>query len=189
MTVPAADLAALPQGNNPLVVSAIDQAGNVVTQTSTVNVDTQPPSLGVDPVGGDNTLSVSDLTQPLILSGTGQNGDQVTMSLNGRFYRTLVSTNGRWSLRIDQSDLAALPSGRNPFTVTITNANGSQTTFTSELNVATAPEVQPTLSVNSGTFAGDGVLDGSSEQKLPQTLTGTSTNVEPDSKLASPLTV
>ncbi|WP_028715398.1 Ig-like domain-containing protein [Pantoea ananatis] len=177
VTVPAADLAALPQGNNPLVVSAIDQAGNVVTQTSTVNVDTQPPSLGVDPVGGDNTLSVSDLTQPLILSGTGQNGDQVTMSLNGRFYRTLVSTNGRWSLRIDQSDLAALPSGRNPFTVTITNANGSQTTFTSELNVATAPEVQPTLSVNSGTFAGDGVLDGS-EQKLPQTLTGTSTNVE-----------
>ena len=177
VTVPAADLAALPQGANPLVVSAIDQAGNVVTQTSTVNVDTQPPSLGVDPVGGDNTLSVSDLTQPLILSGTGQNGDQVTMSLNGKFYRTFVSSNGRWALRIEQSDLAALPSGNNPFTVTMTNANGSQTTFTSELNVATAPEVQPTLSVNSGTFAGDGVLDGS-EQKVSQILTGTSTNVE-----------
>ncbi|MGG6184323.1 Ig-like domain-containing protein, partial [Pantoea allii] len=177
VTLPAGDLAVLPQGNNSLIVSAIDQAGNVVTQTSTVTIDTLPPSLGVDPVGGDNTLSVSDLTQPLVLSGTGQNGDQVTMSLNGRFYRTFVTTNGRWSLRIDQSDLAALPSGNNPFTVTITNANGSQTTYTSELNVATAPEVQPTLSVDSGTFAGNGVLDGS-EQKLPQTLTGTSTNVE-----------
>ncbi|WP_072193734.1 Ig-like domain-containing protein [Pantoea stewartii] len=176
-TIPATYLSALPQGNNPLVVSVVDQAGNVVTQTNNLTVDTQSPVLGVDPVGGDNTLSVSDLTQPLILNGTGQNGDQVTLSLNGRFYRTLVASNGRWSLRVDQSDLAALPSGSNPFTVTVTNANGSQTTFTSDLNVATAPEVQPTITVNSGSFAGDGILDGA-EQQQPQTLTGTTTNVE-----------
>ncbi len=175
--VPASDLAALNNGSNPINVTVSDAAGNSSTQQIPLTVDTTPPPATVDPVGGDGTLNSSELTQPLILSGSGQYGDSVQAELNGRFYRTLVAVNGRWTLQIPETDLATLPNGQNPLTITVTDAQGNQTVQTSTLFVDADPATQPTLSVDGAAFAVNGIVDAA-ELQQPQTLTGTTTNVE-----------
>ena len=177
LEVPVSDLSALNSGSNPISVTVSDTAGNSNVQQIPLTVDTALPPLSVDPVGGDGTLNSSELTQPLVLSGSGQYGDSVQAELNGKFYRTLVSVNGRWTLQIPQTDLATLPNGDNPLTVTLTDAQGNQTVQTSTLFVDADPATQPTLSVDSDTFAGNGIVDAA-ELQQPQTLTGSTTNVE-----------
>ncbi len=177
LTVPVSDLAALNNGNYPVAVTVSDAAGNSSSETRNLVVNTTPPPLSVDPAGGDGVLNRSDISQPLQLSGSGQNGDDVTVALNNKFYFARVGSNGRWSLQIPASDLAVLPDGNNPLTVTMTDAAGNQTVQTSNLLVDAAADNQPTLTVNITDFAGNGVVDAA-EQQQPQTLTGTTTNVE-----------
>ena len=177
LTVPVSDLAALNNGNYPVAVAVSDAAGNSSSETRNLVVNTTPPPLSVDPAGGDGILNRSDISQPLQLSGSGQNGDDVTVALNNKFYFARVGSNGRWSLQIPASDLAVLPDGNNPLTVTMTDAAGNQTVQTSNLLVDAAADNQPTLTVNITDFAGNGVVDAA-EQQQPQTLTGTTTNVE-----------
>ncbi|MBZ6395095.1 MULTISPECIES: Ig-like domain-containing protein [Pantoea] len=178
LDVPPAALAGLTNGSSyPVVVTVSDTAGNSSSQSSTLNVATAAPLLVVDPISGDNALSVNDLMQPLVISGTGQNGDRVTVEFNDTLYSTTVGANGQWTLQIAPDNLTGLPSGSNPVTVTATDANGNQTSQTIDLNVVNAPELQPTLTVDSDAFAGDGVVSAA-EQLQPITLRGTSTNVE-----------
>ena len=177
LDIPASNLAGLTNGNYPITVTVSDAAGNTASETRNLTVDTSAPPLVVNPVSGDYTLNTNDLTQPLTISGSGQNGDQVSVSLNGKFYRTQVGVNGLWSLQIAPTDLQALPPGTNPLTITLTDAQGNQTTVTSDLNVATDPLVLPTITVDSAGFAGDGILNAA-EQQQPQTLSGSTTNVE-----------
>lgn len=177
LEVPASDLARLNNGSNPINVTVSDAAGNSSTQQIPLTVDTTLPPATVDPISGDGTLNVSELNQPLILSGSGQYGDNVQAELNGRFYRTLIAVNGRWTLRIPETDLATLPNGQNSLTVTVTDAQGNQTVQTSSLFVDADPATLPTLSVDSAAFAGNGIVDAA-ELQQPQTLTGTTTNVE-----------
>ena len=178
LALPPAALAGLNNGSSyPVVVTVSDAAGNSSSQSTTLSVATAAPPLSVEPVSGDNALSVGDLTQPLVISGTGQNGDQITVGLNDTVYSTTVGVNGEWTLQISPDDLAALPSGSNTLTVTATDANGNQTSQVIDLNVVNAPELQPTLTIDSDTFAGDGVVSAA-EQLQPLTLRGTSTNVE-----------
>ncbi len=177
LDVPASDLSSLTNGNYPVTVTISDAAGNTTNQESSLTVDTSAPSLGVDPVSGDNALNTRDLTQPLVVSGTGQNGDDVSVALNGKTYRTLVAVNGRWSLQIAPTDLAELPAGSNPLTITVTDAQGNQTIQTTDLIVASDPAIQPTVTIDIAAFAGDGVVSAA-EQQQPQTLTGSTTNVE-----------
>lgn len=178
LAVPSAALAGLSNGSSyPVVVTVSDVAGNSSSQSSTLSVATAAPPLSVEPVSGDNALSVGDLTQPLVISGTGQNGDRITVGLNDTLYSTTVGVNGGWTLQISPDDLAALPSGSNSLTLTSTDANGNQTSQIIDLNVVNAPELQPTLTIDSDTFAGDGVVSAA-EQLQPLTLRGTTTNVE-----------
>ncbi|MER5028783.1 Ig-like domain-containing protein [Pantoea anthophila] len=179
LAVPPAALAGLASGSSyPVVVTVTDAAGNSSSQNSSLTVDTTPPPLVVAPISEDNALSVGELAEPLVVSGSGQNGDLVTVQLNGQTYSTTVAVNGQWTLEIASGDLAALPSGPNPVTVTETDASGNQSSQVVDLNVATSPAVQPQLSVDSSTFAGDGIVTAA-EQLQPITLRGSSLNVEP----------
>ena len=177
LVMPAGDLAALSDGDYPVGITVSDSAGNSSSDQTTLVVDVTSPPVTVDPVSGNGTLNTNDLTQPLILSGSGQYGDSVAAELNGKVYRALVAVNGRWSLQIPQSDLAALPNGDNPLTVTITDAQGNQTVQSSTLVVDADPATQPTITLDSAAFAGNNIVDAA-EQQQPQTLTGTTTNVE-----------
>ncbi|KAA5949818.1 Ig-like domain-containing protein [Pantoea sp. Bo_2] len=178
LAVPPAALAGLTNGSSyPVVVTVTDAAGNSSSQNSALTVATTSPPLVVAPVSGDNALSTAELAEPLVVSGSGQNGDIVTVQLNDQLYSTTVGVNGQWTLQIDANDLAALPPGTNPLTVTEINANGNQSSQVVDLNVATSPDVQPVLTVDSSTFAGDGIVTAA-EQLQPITVRGSSSNVE-----------
>ncbi|MCL9651615.1 Ig-like domain-containing protein [Pantoea agglomerans] len=179
LAVPPAALAGLTNGSSyPVVVTVTDAAGNSSSQNSALTVATTPPPLVVAPVSGDNALNVGELAEPLVVSGSGQNGDVVTVQLNDQLYSTTVGVNGQWTLQIAPEALAALPPGSNLVTVTETSANGNQSSQVVDLNVATAPDVQPVLTIDSSTFAGDGIVTAA-EQLQPITVRGSSTNVEP----------
>ncbi|MDE8556865.1 Ig-like domain-containing protein [Pantoea vagans] len=178
LAVPPAALAGLTNGTSyPVVVTVTDAAGNSSSQNSALTVATTPPPLVVAPVSGDNALNTTELAEPLVVSGSGQNGDIVTVQLNDQLYSTTVGVNGQWTLQIDANDLAALPPGTNPLTVTEINTSGNQSSQVVDLNVATSPDVQPVLTVDSSTFAGDGIVTAA-EQLQPITVRGGSSNVE-----------
>ncbi|WP_244557178.1 Ig-like domain-containing protein, partial [Pantoea deleyi] len=179
LPVPPAALAGLTNGSSyQVVVTVTDAIGNSNSQIGELTVDTTLPPLAVAPIGGDNALNSSEVLEPLQVSGSGQNGDIVTVQLNDQLYSTTVGVNGQWSLQIAPEALAALPPGTVPVTVTETSANGNQSSQVVDLNVATAPEIQPVLRVDSSTFAGDGIVTAA-EQLQPITVSGSSSNVEP----------
>ncbi|WP_337010030.1 Ig-like domain-containing protein [Pantoea sp. AS142] len=178
LAVPPTALAGLTNGSSfPVVVTVTDAAGNSSSQNSTLTVATTPPPLVVAPVSGDNALNVGELAEPLVVSGSGQNGDLITVQLNDQIYSTTVGVNGQWTLQIAPDALASLPPGSNPLTVIETNANGNQSSQVVDLNVAISTDVQPVLTIDSRTFAGDGIVTAA-EQLQPITVRGSSTNVE-----------
>jgi len=178
LAVPPAALAGLTNGiSYPVVITVTDEAGNSNSQNSALTVATTPPPLVVAPISGDNALNTGELAEPLVVSGSGQNGDIVTVQLNDQIYSTTVGVNGQWTLQIASEALAALPSGSNLVTVTETSANGNQSSQVVDLNVATSPEIQPALTIDSSTFAGDGIVTAA-EQLQPITVRGSSSNVE-----------
>lgn len=178
LAVPPAALAGLTNGASyPVVVTVTDEAGNSSSQNSALTVATTPPPLVVAPISGDNALNVGELAEPLVVSGSGQNGDVVTVQLNDQLYSTTVGVNGQWTLEIAPEALAALPPGSNLVTVTENSANGNQSSQVVDLNVATSPDDLPVLTIDSSTFAGDGIVTAA-EQLQPITVRGSSSNVE-----------
>ena len=175
LTVPAADLAALADGPYTVNVTATSPAGGVYTQQSQLTVDTAPPALSLDaPLAGDGYLNNAEASAPLTVSGSGEAGTTVTVSLNGTDYTTTVPQSGQWSLDIPAADLAALPNGSYALGVTATDANGNTATSSSPLTVVADPAALPTVALDA--FTGDNQLNNA-EQAVDQQVTGTTTNV------------
>nr|WP_277619655.1 Ig-like domain-containing protein [Winslowiella iniecta] len=174
VSVPADDLATLTDGSYPLSVTVSDAAGNSTTQQSSLAVDISPPALAFNTPSGDGILNSAEQGQPLLLSGSGSAGDNVTVTLNGKTYQATVGVNGNWSLEVPAADLAALDEGANPLSVTARDAAGNTTTLQSNLTLDSG---QPTLTVAVDIFAGNGIVDDA-ESRVDQLLTGTTTNVE-----------
>ncbi|YCH29388.1 Ig-like domain-containing protein [Erwinia sp. D4-22] len=174
VTLPAAALGALNEGANNLAVTVSDAAGNSASGNATVTVDTSaPPVTLTTPVSG-GTLNASEVAQPLDLTGSGEAGSAITVTLNGTDYTTAVGSDGGWALTIPAADLGALPDGSYTLSVTGSDAAGNATTVNTPLAVKAAS--LPTVTLNS--FAGNNVLDGA-EQQTAQFISGSTTNVEP----------
>ncbi|EEE36140.1 conserved hypothetical protein [Rhodobacteraceae bacterium KLH11] len=113
VTVPAADLAVLPDGANiPIAADITDRAGNPAPQASgSFDTDFAAPTLTLDPVGG-GSIDLADVGGDLVLTGTttAENGQMVTVSFNGQNYSG-VATGGNWSAVIPNSDLSGLATG------------------------------------------------------------------------------
>jgi len=174
VSVPASDLGALTNGSYPVSVTVSDAAGNSTSQQSTLAVDVTPPAVTISSPSGNGILSTEEQGQPLSLSGSGESGNIVTVTLNGKTYQATVGVNGQWTLEVPATDLAALSEGEYPISVTARDAAGNTTTTESSI---TLDNTQPTLTVNTAAFAGNGVVDGA-ELQLDQVLSGT-TSAQP----------
>ncbi|WP_455813385.1 Ig-like domain-containing protein [Pseudomonas graminis] len=172
VSVPTGDLAGLNNGNNTASVVVKDPAGNTTTKVSDFTVDTIAPALTLNPVTGDNIINASEQQSGIAISGTGENGATIVVTLNGKTYETTVGVNGLWSVDVNATDLGALTGSSYPVSVTETDPAGNKTTQTSTVQINTS---QPTITVD--LFAGNDIVDGA-EQHVSQKLTGTTTNVE-----------
>ncbi|NDO79920.1 hypothetical protein CJP72_03750, partial [Citrobacter sp. NCU1] len=110
VTVPAADVAKLPEGGLTLTATATDAAGNSTTATHAFSVDSRNPVITIDALG-DDILNAAEVAADQTLSGnvTGAaEGDRVIITLNGKTYTATVTADMRWAVTVPAADLAAL---------------------------------------------------------------------------------
>ncbi|WP_377194140.1 beta strand repeat-containing protein [Ruegeria meonggei] len=113
VTIPAADLNALPDGATITVTADVtDQAANPAAQVgASFDTDFSAPSITLDPVSG-GSIELLDVASDLTLSGTttAADGQPVTVEFNGQTYSG-TATGGSWNVTVPSADLAGLSSG------------------------------------------------------------------------------
>ncbi|MEE2945399.1 MAG: Ig-like domain-containing protein [Pseudomonadota bacterium] len=100
-----------------VTVTSTDERGNSVTTTDTLSVDTVAPEIAMGTVEGDNTISASELSDGVTLTGTGEAGASLTIQIQGESYTTTVGDNGTWSLDLSAT---SIQTGTYDETVTLT---------------------------------------------------------------------
>ncbi|MGY2940210.1 ribosomal 50S subunit-recycling heat shock protein [Ewingella americana] len=180
VTIPSADLQALPQSDNAITVTATDAAGNSTPLTSNVTVDFTAPTLTIDPISGDGYIDAAEAAAAVTLSGSAdpaEAGRIVTLTINGQTYQAEVQGDGKWTTDIPANSLLGLANGQYTLTATLSDAAGNSTTATESVGVFTQLPV-PVLN----TPFGDGVLS-KPEAGVDQILTGNTGAVGPDQKV------
>ncbi len=171
VTVPAANVDALADGNATVTASVNDVAGNPIRVSHVAVVDATSPMVTINPVTTDNIINTSEHTQAQIISGTvtgAQAGDIVTVTLNNVNYTTVVDASGNWSLGVPASVVSGLADGSYPINVSVTDRAGNTGTQALSITVNTAA---PVIGIN--TIAGDDVINAS-EKGADVQITGTS---------------
>ncbi|MDV0594582.1 MULTISPECIES: Ig-like domain-containing protein [unclassified Enterobacter] len=168
VNVPATDAQALGDGTWTVNVSGKDAAGNTVSGSQTIGVDTTAPTLSVDTLAQDNIINAAEHNQPLTLTGktNAEAGQIVTVTLNGKNYNATVAGDGTWTVTLAANDVQALGEGNHTLTVNVSDKAGNGSSVTADFTVdITAPVV----TIN--TVAGDDVLN-TSEQGQAQIISG-----------------
>ncbi|EQZ69655.1 BapA-related adhesin SiiEA [Escherichia coli] len=171
VTVPAANVGALADGNATVTASVNDVAGNPTSVSRVALVDATPPVVTINPVATDNVINTPEHTQAQIISGTvtgAQAGDIVTVTLNNVDYTTVVDGSGNWSLGVPASVVSGLADGSYPVSVSVTDKAGNTGSQSLTVTVNTAA---PLIGINS--IAGDDVINAS-EKGADVQITGTS---------------
>ncbi|HAV1636315.1 TPA: Ig-like domain-containing protein [Enterobacter hormaechei subsp. xiangfangensis] len=166
--VPAADAQALGDGTWTVNVSGKDAAGNTVSGSQTIGVDTASPVISVDTIAQDNIINAAEHNQPLTLTGktNAEAGQIVTVTLNGKNHTTTVGSDGSWSVTLPASEVQTLANGEHTLTVNVSDKAGNGSSITADFTVDTAA---PVVTIN--TVAGDDILN-TSEQGQAQIISG-----------------
>jgi hypothetical protein len=155
-TTAVGDLAALPDGPLPIVVSVTDPAGNTTVTETVVEKDAAAPAAPseVSTAAGAGTTagyvsaaSADDATLVLEFDQPTTADDTVTLRLAGQ---ELVATGGERVVRFDDVDASELPDGALPVAGTITDAAGNQTPYTGEIvkDTVAPPAAKPPMVVD-----------------------------------------
>ena len=149
VTVPSDAAQLLVNGNNYTVTAtATDQVGNVANATHNLGVDTTAV-ITINTISQDDVLNGLERNNPVTINGTTtgvENGQTVTVNLNGVDYQTTVTGN-TWSVNVPASAAQALVNGNN-YTVTanVTDQAGNPANATHILGVETTP---PSVTITS----------------------------------------
>ncbi|OLQ87886.1 hypothetical protein BIY21_16450, partial [Vibrio ponticus] len=193
----------LADGSYTVEVSAIDSVGNVTTLDElehkidltvdtaisvTAGLDTASDS-GVDFDASSNSDTITNVKQPII-SGTGDEGDTITLDINGAQYQTTV-INGKWSVDLSSDAptsgaLADLVHGETYFyTVEAKDLAGNTTTLGVGQDSDYSITIDDTAFINGGlehdstSDTGISTQDGITKAERP-IFSG---SVEPDSQV------
>ncbi|MBY6059207.1 Ig-like domain-containing protein [Leisingera daeponensis] len=157
-----------------VTATATDAFGNTETTTGMVRVDTIT-SVAIDSgqAGGDDIVNNAEAAAGLTLTGTGEAGATVSVTVEGVTRTTTVDADGNWAAEFEAG---SLPAGEYDTTVSVTStdAAGNSATATADLRVDTL--VDP-LTTDTASVEGDGIVN-ETEHSDGVTLTGT---VEPGS--------
>ena len=173
--LPAADANALTDGSWTVTVTGQNAAGNTVSGSQVISVDTQPPLLSMDTIAIDQIINAAEHNALLVLSGktTAEAGQTVTLMFNGKSYTATVAADGTWSLTLPAADVQAMADGNHSLTITVSDKAGNATSISEEVIVDTTA---PVLTVN--TVAGDNILNDE-EQNIAQIISGMADGAAP----------
>ncbi|MFA9329908.1 Ig-like domain-containing protein, partial [Escherichia coli] len=171
VSVPAADLQALGNGDLTITASVTNANGNTGSGTRDITIDANLPGLRVDTVAGDDIVNSIEHGQALVISGSstgGEAGDVVTVTLNSKTYTTTLDASGNWSVGVPAADVTALGSGPQTVMATVTDAAGNSD---SETHTVTVNLTAPTIGIN--TIATDDIINAT-EKGADLQISGTS---------------
>jgi hypothetical protein len=163
----------LKQGANTVAASVADAAGNAASTTATLNVDTVAPTVVINDIGGDNTVSAAELAALTAITGTagGAAGSTVTVHINGQDFSTTVNS-GSWSLAVDAAVRTALGKSQGAIDITADVADAAGNPAAQATRPVTIDTVLPTVAFD--LVAGDNVINGAEMAALGR-ITGTTT--------------
>ncbi|MFM5511290.1 retention module-containing protein, partial [Aeromonas rivipollensis] len=150
-----ADLSGLADGNLTVVASVTDAAGNPASATDDTSLlDTQAPeariTLDAD-ITPDDVINAAEAGQQIPVSGTvtGEfnEGDTVTLTVNGKPFTGPVDADGRFTILVAGSDLAADGNKTIDASVTSTDTAGNSATATDSEGYS-VDTTAPTVVVN-----------------------------------------
>lgn len=153
---------ALGEGDHTLSVTASDPLGNTSDKSTpiTITVDTTAPDIPALTLtnGANDPLTDGQATQETqpVLSGTGTDGDIISIYDNGDLVTTVTVTNGAWSYTSD-----ALDEGDHVFTLTSTDPAGNVSEPSAPIGILvdTTPPAVPNLTVTDNVGSQTGILD------------------------------
>ncbi len=160
----------LPRGTLKMDVSATatDAAGNTITTTGTVDIDTEiGVTLNTATIEGDGVINAAEAADGTVLTGTAEAGASVVVSANGFDYTVTADASGAWSVDVPAGNL---PSGTTTMDIsaTATDAAGNTVTATGSVGIDT----ELALTIDTSTVAVDGIVN-SSEHAGMIAFTGT----------------
>ncbi|WP_434290406.1 Ig-like domain-containing protein [Celeribacter sp. SCSIO 80788] len=164
------DGSSLPAGTYDSTVTATvtDAYGNAATYTHEISIDLET-SLTVDgdSAGGDGTVNASEMAGGVTLTGTGEAGASVTVTVEGVTRTTTVAEDGSWSVTYESG---TLPEGTYSTEVTATSTDlaGNSTTATGTFEIDTETGV----AIDAGHSGGDETVNLSESQQT-MSFTGT----------------
>ncbi|MET6678884.1 BapA/Bap/LapF family large adhesin [Citrobacter amalonaticus] len=153
---------ALGEGNHTLSVTASDPLGNTSDKSTpiTITVDITAPDIPALTLtdGANAPLIDGQATQEThpVLSGTGTDGDIISIYDNGDLVTTVTVTNGAWSYTPDTLD-----EGDHVFTLTSTDPAGNVSEPSAPIGILvdTTPPAVPNLTVTDNVGSQTGILD------------------------------
>ncbi|MEQ9887086.1 Ig-like domain-containing protein [Pectobacterium zantedeschiae] len=179
VTVPAADLQQLPEGDNTLLVTAQDAAGNQAGHTFVSHTDFTAPTLTIGTIAGDDTINLVESQSNQTVNGTAsisEAGRTVVITFDGQFYTGVVAANGNWSINLPTAALRGIADGSYTLSASLTDTVGNTTSVEKSITLSADPAFQPTIFVNA--FVDENNLISAADLRVSQLLTGTSANVE-----------
>ncbi|MFJ5468620.1 Ig-like domain-containing protein [Pectobacterium carotovorum] len=179
VTVPAADLQQLPEGNNTLLVTAQDAAGNQAGKTFVSPTDFTAPTLTIGTIAGDDTINMVESQSNQTVNGTAsisEAGRTVVITFDGQFYTGVVGSDGNWSINLPTAALRGMADGSYKLSASLTDAVGNTVSVEKSIELSADPAFQPTIFVNA--FVNENNVITAADLKVSQWLTGTSANVE-----------
>ncbi|WP_421246503.1 Ig-like domain-containing protein [Aeromonas sanarellii] len=184
--VAGSDLAADTDRTIDASVTSTDAAGNSATATDSegYGVDTQAPvdlaiTLDAD-ITADDVINAAEAGQPIPVSGTVSGefkaGDTVTLTVNGKPFTGSVDADGRFTILVAGSDLAADSDKTIDASVTSTDAAGNSATATDSegYGVDTQAPVDLAIKLDADITADDVINAAEAGQPIPVsgTVTG-----------------
>ncbi|UMO88519.1 Ig-like domain-containing protein [Pectobacterium sp. PL64] len=181
VTVPAGDLQNMPNGITAITASLTDAAGNIGTVSHSITLDTDPakaPTLTIATLSTDDYLNLAESGQPLTISGSSQNveqGQQVTITLNGGIYFATVGANGSWSVDVPATDVGNIPDGKQTVSASVTDVSGNPGSATHSITVITDAGNLPAITI--ATLSGNDIVSAQDTQS-DLLISGSTTNVQ-----------
>lgn len=136
-------------------IVSTDLVGNAVSMSHSFDVDTEA-SVTVNTVGveGDGIVNSAERADGVLLTGTGEVGSAIAVTVAGTVLNTTVDGSGNWSVTIPA---ATVPTGTTSMAVSATSTDlaGNTATATGAITIDTETNV----SVFTSSVEGDGVIN------------------------------
>ncbi|WP_346815200.1 Ig-like domain-containing protein [Aeromonas hydrophila] len=165
----------LVDGSYTVTASVTDPAGNTGTATDDGSVDSTAPDLTItldDNITADDVINAAEAGQNIPVSGTVSGefkaGDIVTLTVNGNTFTGPVTGDGRFTILVAGSDLAADSDRTIEASVTSTDAAGNSTTATDSEGYEVDLEVSElAIRLDSDITADDVINAAEAQQDIP----------------------